>query len=49
MKRSVKSMALLNGTIAGPTAGVCVLDLLAPHLAAEAEQTATTQWMRWLS
>jgi hypothetical protein len=48
MKRSVKTSALLNGTIGGLTAGVFVLDLLTPHLAAEAERSATTQWMKWL-
>lgn len=49
MKRAVKTIALLSGTIVGPTAGAHVLDRLTPHLAAEAELTATTQRMRWLS
>ena len=49
MKRPMKTIPLLNRTIVGLTAGGFVLDLLTPHLAAEAELTATTQRMRWLS
>jgi len=48
MKRAMKTIALLNGTIVGLTAGGFVLDLLIPHLAAGAELKATTQRMRWL-